>query len=71
MKRLLITTALTFVLSCSALAGEIPCGAPSPAPNGTTQTTDAASPGEIPCAFAEEISDAALSALLTVVGFVA
>ncbi len=68
MKRLLTAITLTLVLSCSALAGEIPCGSPSPAPNGTTNPT---SPGEIPCGFAEQISDAALSALLTVVGLVA
>lgn len=68
MKRLLITIAMTFVLSFSALAGEIPCGAPSPAPQGTTQTTDATSPGEIPCDFAEQISEAGLSGLLAVLG---
>ncbi|HKB67814.1 MAG TPA: hypothetical protein VKC61_18290 [Pyrinomonadaceae bacterium] len=71
MKRLLITLAMTFVLSVSALAGDIPCGAPSPVPNGTTQTTDATLPGEIPCGFAEQISETALSALLTVIGLVA
>lgn len=71
MKRLLMTVALTLVLSCSALAGDIPCGNPSPAPEGTTQTTNMTAPGEIPCDFAEQISDAALSALLTVLGLVA
>ena len=70
MNKLLITTAMTFVLSVSALAGDIPCGAPSPAPPGTTQTTNATSPGDIPCGFAEQISDEALSALLTVLGLV-
>ncbi len=68
MKRLLITIAMTFVLSSSALAGDIPCGAPSPAPDGTTQTTNATAPGEIPCGFTDQISDGALSALLTVLG---
>lgn len=70
MNRLLITTAITFVLSVSAFAGDIPCGAPSPAPPGTTQTTNETSPGDIPCGFAEQISDGALSALLTVLGLV-
>jgi hypothetical protein len=68
---LLTTIAMTFVLSVSALAGDIPCGAPSPAPNGTTPTTDATSPGEIPCGIANQISDIVLSGLLTVVGLVA
>jgi hypothetical protein len=71
MKRLLMTLALTFVLSASALAGEIPCGTPSPAPEGTTQTTNVTAPGEIPCGFAERISEAALSALLTALGLAA
>jgi hypothetical protein len=66
MKRLLITIAMTFVLSVSALAGDIPCGAPSPAPVGTPPTTNATSPGEIPCDFADQISEAGLSALLAV-----
>jgi len=66
MKRLLITTTMTLVLSGSALAGEIPCGAPQPPPpQGITQATDATSPGDIPCGLAEQISEAALSGLLT------
>ena len=68
MKKLLITMAMTLVLSFSVLAGDIPCGAPAPAPPGTTQTTDATSPGEIPCGFAEQISEAGLSGLLAVLG---
>lgn len=68
MKRLLITTAMTFVLSVSALAGEIPCGVTSPAPNGTTPTTSLTPPGDIPCGVAEEISEAGLSGLLAVLG---
>jgi hypothetical protein len=67
MKRFVMTIALACVLSSSALAGEIPIsGAPSPQPSGTNQTTSEASPGEIPCGFAEEISEAGLSGLLTV-----
>ena len=72
MKRLLMTLALTFVLSASALAGDIPCDATSPAPEGTTQTTSSTSPGELPTGgLAEQISVAALSASLTVLGLVA
>jgi hypothetical protein len=68
MRRLLTIVAMTFVLSVSALAGEIPCGAPSPAPNGTTPTTGLTSPGEIPCDFAGQISEAGISGLLAVLG---
>ena len=70
MRRLLTIVAMTFVLSVSALAGEIPCGAPSPVPNGTTQTANATSPGDIPCDFAEQISEAGLSGLLAVLALV-
>jgi hypothetical protein len=70
MKRLLIATAMTLVLSVSAFAGEIPCGVTSPAPDATTPTTNATSPGDIPCGFAEQISEAGLSALLAVLGLV-
>lgn len=67
MKRLLVTIALTFFLSASALAGDIPCDAPKPPPpQGMTQATDATSPGDIPCGFAEQISEAGLSGLLAV-----
>ena len=68
MKRLLIATAMAFVLSVSALAGDIPCDAPQPPPpppQGMTQATDATSAGDIPCGLAEQISEAALSGLLT------
>jgi hypothetical protein len=70
MKRLLAPMALTCVLSVSALAGDIPTlGAPQPAPAQTTTTT---SPGDVPTVgTAEQVSDAALSALLTVLGFLA
>ncbi|HBB88919.1 MAG TPA: hypothetical protein DC047_15035 [Blastocatellia bacterium] len=61
---------MTFVLSVSVLAGDIPCGAPAPAPEGSTQTTITTSPGEIPCGFAEQISEAGLSGLLVVLGLV-
>lgn len=70
MKRLLIAMAMTLVLSVTALAGEIPCGVTSPAPNGTTSTTNETSPGEIPCGFAAQISEAGMSGLLVVLGLV-
>jgi hypothetical protein len=70
MKRFVMTIALACVLSASALAGEIPIsGAPSPQPTGI-QTTDETSPGEKPCGFAEQISEAGLSGLLAVLSLV-
>lgn len=73
MKRFLMTMALALVLSSSALAGDIPTdGSASPTPSGTRQTTTSTSPGEIPSGgSAEQISDAALSALMTLFGFLA
>jgi opacity protein-like surface antigen len=69
MKRFLMMIALACVLSSSALAGDIPCGAPAPVPQGSTQTTSATLPGEIPTSgYAIQISDAALSGLLSVFG---
>jgi opacity protein-like surface antigen len=73
MKRFLMTMALACVLSSSALAGDIPSGgAPSPAPNELTQTTKATSPGEVQTSdWADQLSEGALSALLTVLGLLA
>ncbi len=73
MKRLLTAIVLALALSASAIAGDIPIsGSPSPPPSGTTQTTTTTSPGEIPTdGSAEQVSDMALSALLTVLGFLA
>lgn len=73
MKRFLIVITLGCVLSVSAMAGEIPTsGSPAPPPSAATQTTTSTSPGDIPSVgAAEQITDAALSALLTVLGFLA
>jgi hypothetical protein len=69
MKRFATAVALALVFSSSALAGDIPCGSPSPAPNGTTQTTSSTAPGDIPSVgSAEQLSSTALSALLAVLG---
>ena len=67
MKRFLGAMALACVFSVSALAGDLPTGGlSSPAPTGTT------SPGDLPTGgFADQVSDAALSALLSVLGLVA
>lgn len=67
MKRFLITTVLTCVLSSSALAGDIPCGSPAPPPAGTTQATSATEPGDGHSP-GSQISSAALSALMTLLG---
>jgi hypothetical protein len=67
MKRFVMTIALTCVLSISASAGLIPTvGAPDPPPPaGVAQATSETSPGGIPTVgYAEQISNAALSALL-------
>lgn len=70
MKRLLITIALACVLSASALAGEIPTsGVPAPQPSGMTQTSNTLSAGDVPSVgHADQLSNAALSAWLTVLG---
>jgi hypothetical protein len=69
MKRFVITMGLTCVLSTSVLAGDIPCGSPSPPLGVTTQTTGTTSPGDIPTVdVADQTSNATLSALLTVLG---
>jgi hypothetical protein len=80
MKRFLGAMALACVFSVSALAGDLPTGGftatqpgdlptggvSSPAPTATTL------PGELPTGgFADQVSDAALSALLSVLGLVA
>ena len=75
MKRFLITITLTCALFSSALGGEIPSvGAPTPAPNGITQTPGATQtpPGDIPTdGKAGQISSDALSALLSAFSFLA
>jgi hypothetical protein len=72
MKRFVITVALTVALSSFAFAGEIPSdGSPAPAPNGSGQTATTTSPGDIPSdGAAVQISDAALSVLLSVFALV-
>lgn len=80
MKRFLGASALAFVFSVSALAGELPTGgftstAPGELPTGgisSSGPTGTTSPGELPTSgFADQVSDAALSALLSVLGLVA
>ena len=85
MKRFLSIVALACVLSSSALAGDIPSGgAPVPGPNGATASTEpgdipsggvptpSTDPGEIPSGgFTGEIPSVGLSAVLSVLGFLA
>jgi opacity protein-like surface antigen len=70
MKRFVITAVLTVALSSFAFAGDIPSdGSPAPAPIPSAQAPT--SPGEIPSdGLAGQISDAALSALLSVFALV-
>ena len=73
MKRFLIAIALTCALCSSAFAGDIP-SVGAPAPNGITQTPGETQtpPGDIPTdGKAEQISSDALSALLSVLSFLA
>lgn len=71
MKRLKSAIVLTCILSVSTLAGDLPTGGfTSQAPTETTQTTSAPAPGDLPTGgFTQQLSDAALSAFLTVLGW--
>lgn len=71
MKRFVMAITLGCVLSGLVLAGEVPSVVPAPPANGMTQTTSP-SPGEIPTSgVAEQISSEALTALLSVLSFLA
>jgi len=75
MKRLAVAITMICLLAGYALAGEVPMVGPAPAPGGSSHATSTApgdipsggTPGEIPMV----ASDAALSALLTVLGIFA
>jgi hypothetical protein len=78
MKRFLVATALACVLSVSALAGELPtAGLTSTQPGelptagvSSSTPTQTTSPGDLPTGgFAEQVSDAVLSALLSVLAW--
>ena len=73
MKRLVITMVLTCAISSSAFAGDIPTdGSASPAPHVATEAPKTTSPGDIPISgFTSQLSTDALSALLSVLGFLA
>jgi hypothetical protein len=79
MKRVLAAIALACAFSVSAVAGDVPTsGFTSAEPTDPTQTTGATSPGEIPSVpgdvptsgFQQQISDEALTALLSMLGLV-
>jgi hypothetical protein len=70
MRRFLMILALLSLLSVPSLAGEIPTGGAPQPPAGITQTTSETSPGEVLTGgYAEQVSGAALSGLLFVLGF--
>lgn len=80
MKRFLSTIALTCVLAVSTLAGDLATGGfmsplPGDLPTGgvtSTAPTGTTSPGDLTTSgFAEQVSDAALSVLLSVLSLVA
>ena len=73
MKRILMTAALTCVLSVSALAGEIPSvGLTSQPPEETTLTPSSTSPGDVPSVGSDtsEISNAVLNLIQSMFGLV-
>jgi hypothetical protein len=72
MKRLFITAVLAVALSSVTFAGQIPTdGSPAPAPTPSAQAPTTTSPGDIPTdGLAGQISDEALSALLSVIALV-
>jgi hypothetical protein len=67
MKRFVITLALTCVLSCSALAGEVPTvGFTAPPPDEPPAPT---APGEVPSGgFTQEMSQTALTFVQLMLG---
>jgi hypothetical protein len=75
MKRFFAAIAFACLLSASTLAGDLPTsGTPSPSPgdlptSGSPAPMGTTSPGDLPTSgFAEQLSDAALYALLSVLG---
>jgi hypothetical protein len=73
MKRFLAAIAITWVLSVSAFAGDMPIsGSPAPPPPSyaTTETTGNTDPGDIQTP-GKALSSEALSALLSVLSFLA
>jgi len=70
-KRFLTILMLSCILSIPAMAGEIPTsGSPAPASNGTPATTNSTDPGDIQTP-GKALSSEALSALLSVLSFLA
>jgi hypothetical protein len=69
MKRLLMTLALTCAFACSVSAGDIPSDG-SPAP-GDMPTSGTPAPADGPSDGRSELSSEALSALLSVLSFLA
>jgi hypothetical protein len=75
MKRLLMAVALVCFIACTTLAGDVPTvGLPQPLPNTTSSAPkgDLSNSGEIPSGgSANNLSADALSALLSVLGYLA
>jgi len=71
MKRFLAAIAITWVLSVSALAGDMPIsGSPAP-PQPSNATMETTEPGDIQTPGKTGLSSDALSALLSVLSFLA
>ena len=72
MKRFITTLVLALALSGSVLAGDIPTsGSPAPVPSGPTTSADEPAPGDIQTPGKTSLSSDALSALLSVLSFLA
>ena len=74
MKRFITTLVLALALSGSVLAGDIPTsGSPAPATSGPTTSAQASetTSGDIPTSGKSDLSSEALSALLSVLSFLA
>ena len=72
MKRFLAALAITCVLSVSAFAGDMPIsGSPAPPPPPSNATVETTEPGDIQTPGKTSLSSDALSALLSVLSFLA
>lgn len=74
MKRIMVTIALTCVLSASVLAGEVPTVGvtpPPPPPPDGIQATSTSALGDVPSVgFTQEVTETALSLIQSILGAV-
>lgn len=71
MKRFLMAWVMAGLVAVSAFAGDVSTsGSPAPAPSGTPGTTNT-TPGDMPISGKSDLSSDALSAVLSVLSFLA